>query len=232
MPLCLCESDTDERTADGSLIELYRRMPKALEANDIHALLAPYSSVLELGSGTGRIADPLAALGHRVTAVDDSDEMLAEIRLAHPVCGRIENLHLAERFDAVVLATNLIHYRGEDLRREVLAAMTRHLKPTGKAIIQWKPPSFWAARPSGWVGTTALDEVTVRVAIHNGAREPGGLVDGEYTLIADGMELSQCFHLEVLAVEDVRDALRGAGLRLTSAEPETMEWLEAVPARS
>src|SRR5438128_9240335 len=32
--------------------------------------------VLDLGCGTGRVAIPLAALGHRVTAVDLSEEML------------------------------------------------------------------------------------------------------------------------------------------------------------
>jgi SAM-dependent methyltransferase len=230
MSQCLCEglSEVDtatERTADGSLIELYRRMPATGEPEQIDALLQPRSSVLELGAGTGRIADPLAELGHRVTAVDDSDRMLAEVRHARTVRARIEDLRLSERFDAVLLPTNLIHYRGDDLRRAVLATVAHHLKPTGKAILQWKPPSYWDVRPSGWTESKALGEVTARVTIHHNRDR---LVDGEYTLIADEAELRQCFHLEVLTVEDLRREFEHAGLQLANALPESTEWLELV----
>lgn len=226
MAQCYCHLDSDTaRTADGSLVELYRRMPPTGEPEQLHALLPPRSSVLELGAGTGRIADPLARLGHRVTAVDDSDLMLAEVRHARPVRARIEDLQLPEQFDAVLLATNLIHYRGADLRRAVLDAIAHHLKPTGKAVIQWKPPAYWAARPTGWTESKAVGDVTVGVTIH---RNADGLVDGEYALTVDDSELRQCFHLEVLALEDILRALDRAGLQLTTAAPESTEWLEVV----
>src|SRR5689334_5142734 len=167
MPQCLCQGVAEaERTADGSLVELYRRMPSTGEPERIHALLKPRSAVLELGAGTGRIADPLVALGHRVTAVDDSEHMLAEVRHALTVRARIEDLRLAETFDAVLLMTNLIHYRGVGLRQAVLATIAHHLEPTGKAIIQWKPPPFWSARPAGWTESKTIGDVTARVTIH------------------------------------------------------------------
>ena len=226
MPQCLCQVDTEtERTADGSLIELYRHMPSTGEPERVHALLQPQSTVLELGAGTGRIADPLAALGHHVTAVDDSEHMLAEVRHARTVRARIEDLRLSERFDAVLLATNLIHYRGVGLRQAVLTTIAHHLKPTGKAIIQWKPPPFWSARPSGWTESKTIGDVTARVTIHS---DLGGLVDGEYALFVDGSELRQCFHLEVLTVEELRRELDHAGLDLLSPRPESTEWLELV----
>lgn len=106
--------------------KLDRALPSAAptgEPEQIDAFLQPQSSVLELGAGTGRIADPLAQLGHHVTAVDDSDRMLAEVRHARTVRARIEDLRLAQRFDAVLLPTNLIHYPGVDLRRAVLATV-------------------------------------------------------------------------------------------------------------
>lgn len=113
MPQRYCQAGTQaERTANGSLIELYRHSPPTGEPEQIPALLQPRSSVLELGAGTGRIADPLAQLGHQVTAVDDSEHMLAEVRHARTVRARIEDLRLMQRFDAVLLPTNLIHYRG------------------------------------------------------------------------------------------------------------------------
>jgi SAM-dependent methyltransferase len=226
---CHCLDADTERTADGSLIELYRRMPPTGEPEQIDALLQPGSSVLELGAGTGRIADPLGQLGHRVTAVDDSDRMLAEVRHARTVRARIEDLRLTERFDAVLLPTNLIHYRGVGLRRAVLATVAHHLKPTGKAIIQWKPPAYWDARPSGWTESKAIGDVTARVTIH---RNRDRLVDGEYALIDAETELGQCFHLEVLTIEELRRAFDEVGLRLTSASPEATEWLEVVRAKT
>jgi SAM-dependent methyltransferase len=226
MAACHCQGGTAaERTADGSLIELYRRMPATGEPEQINALLKPRSSVLELGAGTGRIADPLAQLGHHVIAVDDSAHMLAEVRHARTVRSRIEDLRLTHRFDAVLLATNLIHYPGGDLRQAVLSAVTRHLAPAGKAIIQWKPPSYLATRTSGWTEHKAIGDVSARVTVHS---DTGGLIEGEYALLVDGSELRQCFHLETLTVADLRRELDHAGLQLLTARPESTEWLEAV----
>ena len=108
---------------------------------------------------------------------------------------------MAQRFDAVLLVTNLIHYPGMALRRAVLATVAHHLKPAGKAIIQWKPPAYWSARPAGWTETKAIGDATARVTVHSVF---DGLVEAEYALIVDGSELRQCFHLEVLTVEELR----------------------------
>jgi SAM-dependent methyltransferase len=227
MTQCHCHAGTGtERTADGSLVELYRRLPPTGEPEQIDSLLRPHSSVLDLGAGTGRIADPLAQLGHHVTAVDDSDRMLAEVRHARTVAARIEDLRLTERFDAVLLPTNLIHYPGVDLRRSVLATVAHHLKPTGMAIIQWKPPPYFAARHAGWTECKAIGDVQARVTVDS---HRNGLIEGEYALLVDGSELRQCFHLEELTVEVLRRELHRAGLRLLNAAPESAEWLEAVP---
>jgi 2-polyprenyl-3-methyl-5-hydroxy-6-metoxy-1,4-benzoquinol methylase len=232
MSFCHCQVDANtERSADGSLIELYRRLPPTGEPEQIDAFLQPRSSVLELGAGTGRIADSLAQLGHHVTAVDDSDHMLTEVRHARTVRARIEDLRLKERFDAVLLPTNLIHYPGVDLRRAVLATVAHHLKPAGKAIIQWKPPSYLAARHAGWTECKAIGDVTARVTVHSDHTGASGLVEGEYALIVDGSELRQCFHLEVLTVDELRRELEQAGLQLLNPSPESTEWLEVVRVR-
>lgn len=67
--------------------------------------------------------------------------------------------------------------------------------------------------------------MTARVTIHS---DLDGLVDGEYALIVDSSELRQCFHLEVLTVEELRHELEYAGLQLLNMTPESTEWLEAV----
>jgi SAM-dependent methyltransferase len=228
MSFCHCLDTDTGRTGDGSLVELYRRMPPTGEPEQIDALLQPRSSVLELGAGTGRIANALGRLGHHVTAVDDSEQMLAEVRHARAVRARIEDLRLTERFDAVLLPTNLIHYRGIDLRRAVLATVAHHLNATGKAVVQWKPPPYWDARPSGWTEGKAIGDVTARVTIHHNHDR---LVDGEYALTVDEAELRQCFHLEVLTVEELRREFEHAGLQLTTTDADSTEWLELVRSR-
>ncbi|RSM66526.1 hypothetical protein DMH03_05305 [Amycolatopsis sp. WAC 01376] len=51
------------------------------------------ASILELGSGVGRVTHALLDLGYPVVAVDDSPEMLAGVR-AEKVCSKIEELRL------------------------------------------------------------------------------------------------------------------------------------------
>jgi RimJ/RimL family protein N-acetyltransferase len=68
---------------DGSPVALYLRLPeRAAEAVLIHDLLPAGGTVLDLGCGTGRLAEPLARLGHPVTGVDNCPQMLAALRAA------------------------------------------------------------------------------------------------------------------------------------------------------
>jgi SAM-dependent methyltransferase len=55
------------------------------------------AAVLDLGSRTGRIGHRLIELGHPVTAVDDSPEMLGRVRGAQTVLSRIEELRIGRR---------------------------------------------------------------------------------------------------------------------------------------
>ncbi|WP_436533942.1 class I SAM-dependent methyltransferase [Actinoplanes sp. HUAS TT8] len=99
---------TDEVTPDGCPVEVYLRLPPNGEPDLIDRAVEPGSRILELGCGTGRLANELAARGHRVTGVDESAAMLRHLRGVTPVQARIEELRLAERFDVVLLAANLI----------------------------------------------------------------------------------------------------------------------------
>lgn len=210
--------------ADGTAVEIYRRLPSLGEVEHISSVLAPNSSVLDLGAGTGRIADPLTALGHRVTAVDDSAEMLAHIRHARKIQSRIEDLRLPERFDAVLLVGNMLNYPGTRLRRSLLATVAHHLAPAGRAIIQWAPPRLLAARTNGLTVATTVGAVTMTLSIHSNR---GGLVKGEFTLAAD----SQCWHQPValarISAPTVRAELARAGLVLTTTAPGETRWLQA-----
>lgn len=55
-------------TPDGCAVDFYARMTAMDEPEIVHNAAEPGASVLELGSGTGRITHPLIALGHPVVA--------------------------------------------------------------------------------------------------------------------------------------------------------------------
>src|SRR5690242_19259324 len=96
-------------TPDGSPVELYLRLPALGEPERVHELVPAGAPVLELGCGVGRITHELVRLGHPVTAVDKSAEMLAHVRGAETVQSRIEELRLERRFPCVLLMSHLVN---------------------------------------------------------------------------------------------------------------------------
>jgi SAM-dependent methyltransferase len=144
-------------TADGCSVEVYTLLPPAGEAEIVHAAIRAGAAVLDLGCGTGRIAHRLMALGHPVTAVDASPEMLAHVR-ADAVCSRIEDVHLGRRFDAVLLASHLVNAPDSG---PVLAAVARHLSPAGRAIIEWHPPAWFDTVADGAGGSLGEVEISL-----------------------------------------------------------------------
>jgi 2-polyprenyl-3-methyl-5-hydroxy-6-metoxy-1,4-benzoquinol methylase len=63
-------------TNDGCAVDFYALLPAFGEPEIVHGAVPAGATILELGCGTGRILRPLAALGHPVTGVDDSQDML------------------------------------------------------------------------------------------------------------------------------------------------------------
>ncbi|MCV7198563.1 class I SAM-dependent methyltransferase [Mycobacterium angelicum] len=216
--------DPSALAADGTAVEIYRRLPSTSELEYIAAQLGPNSSVLDLGAGTGRIADPLVMLGHRVTAVDSSAAMLVHVQHARKVQASFEDLALAEKFDCVLLIGSIINYPGTQPRRSVLAAVARHLAPNGQAILNWAPPALIASRPAGFIQSLTFGAVTTTLTIHSNT---GRITEGEFTLEADGRRWRQSITAEKLSADTVRDELHRAGLVLTTADPETTRWLHA-----
>jgi SAM-dependent methyltransferase len=86
------------QSLDGCSVELWKLLPAGVEPSLIASAVPPKGSILELGARVGRITRPLLELGYRVTAVDNSSEMLAEIRGATTVLSNIEDLALSTLF--------------------------------------------------------------------------------------------------------------------------------------
>jgi SAM-dependent methyltransferase len=123
-------------TPDGCAVDLYALLEPRGEAEMIHAAVSPGATVLELGCGTGRITRGLFGLGHSVCGVDFSAEMLARMPSgARTVLADIAALRLDERFDVVVLASNMVS--GEaDQALSFLRTARLHLAPGGVVIIE------------------------------------------------------------------------------------------------
>lgn len=135
-----------EIAADGSPVELYARMPAMGEPEIVHDAIPAGTEILELGSGTGRMTHRLLELGHPVTAVDSSAEMLAHVRGAETVRAQIEGLDLRRRFGCVLLASQLINVDDDRQRAAFLETCARHVAPDGVVLIQRYDPE-WAADP-------------------------------------------------------------------------------------
>src|SRR3954470_23683246 len=114
------------------------------EARTVDAMLARRSRVLDAGCGQGRIGGQLASAGHEVVGVDVDPVLIAEAATAHPgarwLVGDLAELDLpargiAEPFDIIVCAVNVMTFLAESTRAEVLRRMRRHVRDDGRAAI-------------------------------------------------------------------------------------------------
>jgi SAM-dependent methyltransferase len=194
---------------DGSPVAVYARLPELGEGAIVASVLPAGASVLELGCGTGRITRQLVRLGHDVTAVDESAEMLAHVRDAETVQARIEGLELGRRFDAVLLASNLVTAEPPQ-RHAFLEACRRH----SDHVICEGLPLAWSPQD----GETVLGEVVSRLHVES---VEDGLVRGEMEYVVAGEAWRHTFEMRVFADEaELEAALAEAELRLD-------RWLDA-----
>ena len=188
---------------DGSPVGLYTRLPELGEGEVVASVLAAGASVLEVGCGAGRITRQLVRLGFRVTAVDESAAMLAHVREAETVQAQIEGLDLGRRFDAVVLASNLVNAE-PPRRRAFLENCRRH---ADLAVVQ--------GLPLAWVpedGETVVGEVVSRLRV---GRIEDGVVHGEMEYEAGDETWRHSFAMHVFADDaQLEAALAEAGLRV------------------
>ncbi len=213
----------DASTApDGSPIEVYRRLPPTGEPELIHGALPDGCEILELGCGAGRVTHPLVALGHPVTAVDESPAMLAHVRGARTVPARIETLDLEQRFRGVVLGSHFINTADDEVRRALLQACRRHLANPGSVLIQAYDPDFdWLAAIGrrtqvGSVAITLLE-----------AKRSGSLVRAKIEYAVDRRVWIQDFTAELLGEDELRGVLSLADLQFVRWLDQAKGWLEA-----
>jgi SAM-dependent methyltransferase len=111
-------------------------------------------SVLEIGTGTGRIARALGEAEYQVLALDPSDAMLARARaLAGPTSritfrrGALPALDLRGQFDNVILSLNTLwHLPDQTAQLAAMRAVRDALAPGGLAFLDLTNPLSMADR--------------------------------------------------------------------------------------
>lgn len=132
----------DQKTPDDSPVGLYLAIGTEGEPELVHSVIPAGASVLDLGSGVGRIAHRLIELGHPVVAVDESAEMLAHVRGAETVRSKIEDLDLGRTFDCVLLMSNLVNTSDDDRCAGLLRTCRRHVAADGAVLIERYDPKL------------------------------------------------------------------------------------------
>ena len=197
------------KTRDGCSVELYLRLPYGGEVELIERCIPKGASVMELGCGVGRVTRELLAhgYGYRVTAVDNSPEMLAYVPPeAAKICADIESLAIVEKFDAVILAGCLINTPDVALRLAQLTNCHELLKPAGHLLLERFDPTWLANVQVGPLNSIGTVEMCVD-EVH------GTGVERELCFrYREGVdEWLQYFTAAILDDEDIRQCLSSAG---------------------
>jgi 2-polyprenyl-3-methyl-5-hydroxy-6-metoxy-1,4-benzoquinol methylase len=161
-------------------------------------------------------------LGYRVTAVDNSSEMLAEISGATTVLSDIEDLTLNTLFDAVVLGSFLIHAPAPGARAALLEVCRRHVKPSGVVLIQHYRDGWPANAVPGFIG----EKNGIKAFVDEVARD-GRLVRMTLRHQAASGTWTQSFTAETLSQSELVDALAHAGLTFERHLDQDPSWLLA-----
>ena len=122
-------------------------------------------SILELGAGTGRLAVPLAAAGHEVTAVDiepamfdrarrraweDGPAVVARLKLVEADMLDLEPIGEPVHRLAFIGLNTLFLLADRDAQQRAFRTMARHLAPGGLAVVDvWLPDADDLARFDG-----------------------------------------------------------------------------------
>ena len=114
------------------------------EARFVDAMVPRGARILDAGCGPGRVGGRLAALGHQVVGVDIDPELIAAATGDHPgamwlardlAVFDLASDGIAERFDVIVSAGNVMTFLDPATRCDVLHRLLAHLAPEGRLVV-------------------------------------------------------------------------------------------------
>lgn len=130
-------------------IERFRKMSEAGddldgEARFVHAMAPRGGRILDAGCGPGRVGGALFRLGHEVVGADVDPVLIAAAEADHPgptwIVADLAELDLpargiADGFDVIVAAGNVMTFLAPSTRRAVLAHLRDHLRTDGRIVV-------------------------------------------------------------------------------------------------
>jgi SAM-dependent methyltransferase len=147
-------ADYETHTYGEKVADIYDRMPyvaaRPTDATvEFLASIAGKRRVLELGIGTGRIAIPLAAKGFKVSGLDASEKMVAQMR-AKPggdaipvVMGNFGDVKIGGRFSLIYVVFNtLFSLPTQEEQIRCFQRVAKHLTNDGVFVIEGFVPDL------------------------------------------------------------------------------------------
>jgi len=214
---------------EGPALELWRRaMPPEVsrgQAADIARVLrlAPDERVLDVPCGNGRVALELAALGHRVSGLDQSVEFVTEARRAAAsrnlelelVNGDMRELPWTAELDAAFCVGNSYGYLDDAGNRAFLGGVARTLRPGGRFLLEYPLVAELALARRAFRDWRRFGD---RLLLSEGHYDPGtGRLENVYTFVnlsrPDGALESRAASYAVYTAREVRESLHAAGFR-------------------
>jgi len=209
----------------------------AAEAEYVARSLRDAGSILELGCGTGRHAELLAAKGFDVVGVDRSEEMLAVARRrSGPVFhhGDAQTFRAGRTFDAVISLFHVVSYQVEQRDLEAMLATARaHLRDGGTFLFDvWYGPAVLTERPERRVRHFENEAVEVTRTAEPRMHPDENAVDVTFDINvrdkASGIthDIRETHRMRYFFIPELAALLRAAGFALTHHE----EWMSGRPA--
>lgn len=206
-------------TPDGSPVAVYLAVPPGDTAVVAAGVAPPPATVLELGAGVGRETRPLVALGYDVTAVDESDAMLAHVTGAAAVRADLFTLDLDRRFDVVVAGSHLVDDADEARRDALLAVCARHLADHGVVLVERYDPD-WTAAPSTYRGSAGPVDITFEVVA-----TAGDVTDARLRYRLRDREWTQAFRFVPVTERLLATAAARHGLAVAGVHGDDATWV-------
>jgi SAM-dependent methyltransferase len=212
----------DDVAPDGSPVDVYRALPAEPALGFVRSVLDGPASILDLGCGPGRLANPLAADGHEVVAVDDSAAMLAHVAGAQTVVADVWMLDLGRAFDIVLAVSHLVNERQRERRLQLLRVCRAHVHAGGAVIVQRYPPGWQPAEGSSEVGD-------VRVQLHDVVDHEDGSFSAVVTYDLRDRQWAQPFTARVVDDAELSALASAAGFMVGEALDAEGAWVVLRP---
>lgn len=182
--------------------------------------------ITELGAGTGLLTRGLVALGHRVTAVEPDEQMLAKLTattagLAGAHAGPAEDIPLADSSADAVTAGQAYHWFKPEL---ALPQIHRVLRPGGVFCPIWNVRDesvSWVKELTGIVGSSDAEALAVQLAE---AVERGDLFGELFT----DVELRTFRHEKPLTPDGLLRLVQSRSYYLTADDERKTELMDRV----